>query len=367
MRRKRDWVKIGLAVSVVLLLGWNGFLMIQSGTGAEALSRLWRSIAQLEGLQVLVSQLNIGWVSPEEAAQQWLARGAELEQAGRYHEAIEAYEQGINLAPDEVVLYLALASAYEALEENDRALAQVEKAAHIAPDDGIVQRHLGRLQCLREDYEVCVETLERAVEMNPDDALARYWLAGAYRWSADEDSDEALAQYEEALRIEPDLGEAHLGLGSLYLNQPGQEAVAIEEFRKALDVALATGDERLEEEARSGLAMLYYAQDNYTKCIDQWQQVLATDPDDTAALRRVGLCYAMRGHEGDLEQAIDAMEQALTVDFPFIDGYYYYLAQYYATERDYPRAVWAWEQFLRFSDNEEVNADVREWIGRHSE
>jgi tetratricopeptide (TPR) repeat protein len=112
----------------------------------------------------------------------------------------------------------------------------------------------------------------------------------------------------------------------------------------------------------------HYAQDNYSQCIDEWKRVLAANPNDAVAHRRLGLCYAMRGEEGDLEQAIAELEQALALDSRYVDAYYFFLGRCYALEKeDVPRAVWALEQFLRFSDDEALNAEARDWIEQHTE
>ena len=66
--------------------------------------------------------------------------------------------------------------------------------------------------------------------------------------------------------------------------------------------------------------------------------------------------------EGDLALAIAELEQALSSDFSQIDAYYYLLGTYYAEESDYAQALWAWAQFLRFTDDEERSAEVRDLI-----
>jgi type IV pilus assembly protein PilF len=215
------------------------------------------------------------------------------------------------------------------------------------------------------DYETCKETLEKAVDLEPEDAQGHYLLALAYQRSVNDNLDKAQDQFKEALRADPEFSQAYLALGRLYRNVPGNEALAIEQIKKALAAAQKADDVELATQAHAELARLYYARDQYDQCIDEWMQVLETRPDDSAAHRRLGLCYAMRRRTGDMEQAIEELETALKIDFDHIDAYYFYLGQYYAMQDEYPRAFLAWDQFLRFSDNEELNATVREWMAAY--
>ena len=367
MRSKRLWVFVSLAVPVVFLLGAGAFWMVRSEGGVESLSVLGKGIAKLEGIQWLLSRLDIGQPDRQETVVQLLKRGSALEEDGRYQEALQAYEEALEISPNESTVYLGLASAHEGLGEAEQALAQLEKAAELAPEDANIQRHLGRLQCISGDYETCIKTLQKAVEMEPDDAWGRYWLGLAYQHGAEDGLDKSLAEYQEALRVDPRLGKAHLALGLLLRDMPGQQVLAIEEVKKALDAALEVGDEELAAKAHAELASLYYARDEYDRCIEQWKQVLETTPDDADAHRRLGLCYAMRRGTGDLELAVQEMETALALDFDHMDAYYFYLGQHYATQKDYGRAIFAWDQFLRFSDSEELNAEVRGWIRSYQE
>lgn len=367
MRSKRLWVLVSLAVPVAFLLGVGAFLVYRTGTGAGWPRSLGQGIAKLEGIQWLLSRLDIGQPDRQAAVVQLLKRGSALEEEERYQEALQAYEEALEISPDESTVYLGLASAYEGLGEAERALAQLEKAAELAPEDANIQRHLGRLQCISGDYEACIQTLQKAVEIEPDDAWGRYWLGLAYQHGAEDGLDKALVEYQKALRVDPRLGKAHLALGLLLRDTPGQEVLAIEEVKKALDAALEAGDEELAAKAHAELASLYYARDEYDRCVEQWKQVLETTPDDADAHRRLGLCYAMRRGTGDLESAVQEMETALALDFDHMDAYYFYLGQYYATQKDYPRAIFAWDQFLRFSDSEELNAEVRGWIRSYQE
>jgi tetratricopeptide (TPR) repeat protein len=348
--RRKNWPIVLMAALIVLLVSCVLVLLFRTGMAASPTEDrwTWRRIGRGVGEQLL-------------------ARGAELEAEESYREAEQVYQKARDRMPNRVEPYLGLASVYEALGQVDDAMEQLEKAVELAPEDARVQRGLGRMQCIDGDTEACIQTLEKAVELAPDEPLGHYWLGLAYQRATEQDEQKAEEQLFEALRLEPDLGRAHLALGSLYRGQPGQEARAFEELERALDVALETGDTDLETKARAELATLYYGQDNYTQCIEEWLRVLEEYPKDPDARRRLGLCYAMRRGEGDMERAITELELALDLDFEQMDAYYFYLGQYYATQEDYARAFLAWDQFLRFSDNEELKNEVRGWIERFGE
>ena len=329
--RKRNWPIIVLAALVVLLISCVLVLLFRTGMAASWWSVAGKGVSELPGVRMLLSQLDLGWAGIHAKGEQLLKEGAELEADERYGEAKQLYEEARDLMPGRVEPYLAVASVHEALGEWDEAMQQLEKAVELDPEDANAQRGLGRLLCLRGDHEECVETLEKAVDLAPDDPLGHYWLGLAYQSAAMDGEQKAEERFFEALRLEPDLG-------SLYRGQPGQEARAFEELEQALKNAVKTGDEVLEIKARTELAVFYYNPDNYTQCVEEWLRVLEETPEDPDARRRLGLCYAMRRTEGDLERAIAEFELALDLDFGQIDAYYFYLGQYYATQEDFPRA-----------------------------
>jgi tetratricopeptide (TPR) repeat protein len=321
-----------------------------------------KALTQLEGVGWLLSRLDVQGIAPQTQSAQWLESGKELAREGRYEEAIEAFEEARDLAPRDVEPYLALSTVYEVQDELEKASAQLDEAAEIAPDDASVQQHRGRLLCMRHEVRACVETLEGAVSLDPEDASGHFWLGLAYQQLSEGGQDRALTQFREAIRLDPENPDAYIALGNLYGNQPGNEPLAVDAYKEAIRVAVEAGEEEMALHARAELAKLYYAQDQYDQCVDEWTQVLEANPDDPDAHRHVALCFTRRRETGDLERAVDAFETALALDFETIDVYYFVLGQHYAHQEDYVRAMLAWDQFLRFSDNPEVNAEVRRWI-----
>jgi len=354
----RNWWIFALILLVLALLGGLGVLVAR----ADAAAWLVDVVTRLEGVQWLLTRLDTGSATSSQAVEELLEEATALKEAGKHNEALRTYDRVLELAPDEVRAYLGKADSYESLGKWDEALDTLQKAADLAPDNAEVQRQLGRLHCLQNHRDECIATLERAVEMEPDNEMGRYWLALAYQQTADQGYERALQEYLEVLRLNPELARAHLALGNLYLSRPGNEALALEAYTRALRLATEQDDPALAQQVRAALARLYYAEDNYTQCIEQWQEVLSESPNDPDAHRRLGLCYGMRGREGDLEQAIVELERALQLEFLNLDAYYFYLGQYHAQQGDYARAAFSWEQFLRFSQDEERNALVRQLL-----
>jgi tetratricopeptide (TPR) repeat protein len=356
-----------LVVLVVLLAGCNLAMLIQSGIPARFVGSIGRAISRAEGIQVLIRTIQLGGTSPQDAAAELMQEGSELADSGEFEQALEAFLQANEIMPENPIIHLALAGTYEMLNQPEEAFAHLEQGLERDPENPALLRQYGRYQCMRDNREACVNALEKAVELEPDDATGHVWLALAYQQGAAGDLDRALAQYRKALEQDPDLGGAHMGLGYLFLRQPGQEVLALESFRRALEAGIRAGDEQLVAEARKELGNLYYGQDNYARCIEEMAQVLELDPDDADARRRLGLCYAMRGREGDLEQGVVELERALAATYDDLDLYYLYLGDYYAGQDDDARAVWAWEQFLRFSNDEGMKAEVQARIDSMAE
>jgi tetratricopeptide (TPR) repeat protein len=359
---KRDWAVASVTALIVVALTGSTYIAFGTDIGRAALRQLGTRVAQLEGVQFLVSRLDLPWAPVRTRVGQMVDSADRLAEAGSYAEAIAAYERAIELAPRETAAYLGLAHVYEAQEEWERALETLRKAVEAVPGNAEVLQNLGRLHCLRNETEACIEKLEEAMALAPENAWTHYLLSLAYRQRAEGGENEALAQITEALRLDPTLSKGYLVLAELYQTQPAGVPLAIEAYGKAIDQAVKAGDEELAARARADLARLYYAEDRYDECIDEWQKVLEAEPENPDAHRRLGLCYGMRQQSGDLERAVAALETALRLGFEQIDAYYFYLGQTYVSQEDYPRAFLAFDQFLRMSDNEVLKGDVREWM-----
>lgn len=128
-------------------------------------------------------------------------------QAGRWSEAVTAYQQAIELDPGLQAAYANLGVAYYQLGEFDRAASQYKKALELDPEDIEVAYNLGALylqQALSAEGQYDPELLEQAItqlenvnEQAPDLAEPYFSLGVAY--SILNQNDRAIEAFEAFL------------------------------------------------------------------------------------------------------------------------------------------------------------------------
>lgn len=136
----------------------------------------------------------------------------------------------------------------------------------------------------------------------PDSNRARLLRARAL--AAANKTDQAIDEYREILRSEPDLPQVHLGIGQIYadrLDWPG----AIEELKQELALS---GENGL---ALALLGHAYAETDQANSALPVLLKVLAEHPRDSRALADLGKVYA---HNGETLKAIAAYEKAVQND-----------------------------------------------------
>ncbi len=154
----------------------------------------------------------------------------------------------------------------------------------------------------REDDSVAITLLERAVALDPDFAMAQAELARAYvarvNLFAPADSaavERAWVATEKALRLAPDLAEAHFARASVLSNLSGLFAPepAIQEDRRALELNPNLA------QAHHQLGNIYLHLGLLDKAVDEFRRTLAIDPGNYGATRRIGVALVYQGRYED--------------------------------------------------------------------
>jgi tetratricopeptide (TPR) repeat protein len=132
--------------------------------------------------------------------------------------------------PDDVSLLCRRAAELIAQRKFDQAEADLRRAAKLDDASADVQLNLGILHCRRARWREAIEPLELAVELDPSRVAGHYFLAEAYNQT--DRHEDALAQYETVVHLEPDNWRALKGVG-IVLDKMGRPAEATQAYKRA--------------------------------------------------------------------------------------------------------------------------------------
>ncbi|MBD3349238.1 MAG: tetratricopeptide repeat protein [Candidatus Eisenbacteria bacterium] len=122
---------------------------------------------------------------------------------------------------------------------------------------------------------------------------------------ADRGEDEqAMSEFERAIRIDPDYPRSYLNLGAL-LAENGRHEEAIDAFEEVLSIDPSYAD------ARTNLAMAHMARGHHEKAQEELERVLEAEPRNARALTQLGVALYGSGRE---EAALDALSRAEAAD-----------------------------------------------------
>lgn len=128
-------------------------------------------------------------------------RGGVLVQAGRVDEAVAELTTALAASPKSTPLLTAMARAHRAQGHADLAGQDLDRALAAAPEDTDLLVRRAEHAVFVKDYATAARLHETIIAKEPDEAWGFQQLANVYAaWG---NTDEALRQVDEALRIDP--------------------------------------------------------------------------------------------------------------------------------------------------------------------
>jgi tetratricopeptide (TPR) repeat protein len=244
---------------------------------------------------------------------------------GQYAEAVENYEDAIELDPESSAAHDLLANAYNAAGEKRRARTEFERAVELDPENvdlrlrygqflvpvdrrEAVEQHqevvemypkvpgyrvrLGAILLLAGAPEAADEQFERAIYLDPFSADVRADIGGANQLTGR--PQEALEYYESALELEPNSQLYALNLGRVHAQLSTLNGRDEEHFKEA-EALLRSVDElgRLpweadqREAAQIALGDLYLEWERPGDAIAAYERGLELNPDSEEAQEKL--------------------------------------------------------------------------------
>lgn len=244
-----------------VVLTWCGTAALQLGAMPDAIDYLKQALAQDSKSAVAHNNLGNAYAA-----------------TGQLPQAEEAYRAAIVISPDYFDAHYNLANLKARQDDYDTAYNEYSRALKIRDD---ADAHINFGHALQQCGETAkaIREYEAAREIAPENVAVLTSLGSLYLRSQ---HDEAAADaYAEALKLEPDLAEAHLGAGTA-LHNLGKYPAAAEHLQKAADAAQ---DDFV---AFYNLGLALAAQSKYAEAEAAYRSALAVQPLDANCQTNLG-------------------------------------------------------------------------------
>jgi eukaryotic-like serine/threonine-protein kinase len=188
----------------------------------------------------------------------------------------------------------------------DVALPLLERAVQKDPDSSLTRAGLAEAQWIKyfvtKDAVWLSRTAEsvRLAEIRNPDVAAVHRIAGVLKEN-DGAYEQAVAEYQRAIEIEPGNSDAYRRLGEAYKTN-GQMDLALTAFRRAVEL------EPTFFKTYQALGAFYMDRANYTDAASQFQKVVALAPDEPDAHYALGSAYMELGR---FPEAVSEFRSAL--------------------------------------------------------
>jgi serine/threonine protein kinase/tetratricopeptide (TPR) repeat protein len=269
------------------------------------LGESWQTVSQSKRLSAVTTQ------SLEALRQYSIAADRVL--ALRWDEAKVYFENALRIDPAFTMARASLGMMHVELamngmphfdgEEGQRLLSEAARDV-----DGLTDR---------EKYGI-LAFHARAVEKNPGKAIG-YFKALIALYPDDSGTHvnlgrtylqlgrvpEALAEYKEAIRIDPKFVLAYANVGFTYLYQMGDVSSALPECQKILELEPGNGW------AQDCLGMSYFAKNELPQAQAAFEKAVAANPQGTLSRYRLAHTYRL---QGNYQQALETLQQIQKVD-----------------------------------------------------
>jgi tetratricopeptide (TPR) repeat protein len=249
------------------------------------------------------------------ARQRFLDTGNRYMAAGEYAEAIIEYRNARALDPTSGEARMKLAEAFMQAGDFGSALQEFVRAADLLPDNLPLQLRAGNLLLLAGRFDDARARAEKVLVKNANDVGAQILVANAL--AGLKDLDAAVAQIEEALRIDPDGSRTYSSLGALELSR-GRRDAAERAFKKAVQLQPDS------VAARVALGTFYWLTNDFTAAEQSLTKALSLDRRSMLTNRSVASFYLATGRLDLAEQPLKTVfEVTKTPDAAFSLAEYY--------------------------------------------
>ncbi len=216
-----------------------------------------------------------------------MAAGSLKARQNREEEALRHFREALRIDPMNIQAHLRAARVLLARKEVDKAQEYVESAARIDGKNSAVQLFLGHLAMTKKDLPKAKAHLTQALTLNPRLVRGRIQMAAVLR--SEGKMDDALAQLNAAVRIDPNSSNVHDSLGKFLLIKKDFSGA-----REAFEQAISLQEEE-DQESLLGLAEALIEEDQLDRAEENLRKAPARLESRPGIHKVWGDLYEKRG------------------------------------------------------------------------
>jgi tetratricopeptide (TPR) repeat protein len=253
---------------------------------------------------------------------------------GRTKEAIQAYQNAIELAPEQISPWNNLGNLYRKLEQHEEALAAFQKAIEQNATDVVSWNGLGDLYHILGRYDDAIYAFLKATELSPDYALS--WSGLGTSYTNEGRLDDALAAHQKALEIDRRTINSWLGLGDIYRLQENSENAKMA-YQTAIEI------DPKNARAWNELGIVCYNTGAYDEAIRAYNKAIELDYDCGQLYSNLATIYV---NQGRLAEVIPLLQKGIKLSDNAVDKALLWnrLGDAYRKLDDYNNAVAAYRK-----------------------
>lgn len=204
---------------------------------------------------------------------------------GMFDEAVEAYEQAVELAPDKIFIWGHLGNLYTELGRYEEAIEALLKILDYHPEEAVHWNTLAHAYTSMGQMDMAITACQRAIDLN--DTYVEAWMSLGGLYEKQNLNGDAIQMYQKVTAIDPKNALAWNELGSLYFELEAFDE-ALDAYNRAIELGLESGW------AYCNLASAYAARGEFAAAIPLYQksiELLDGQGDKAVAWNRLGDVY----------------------------------------------------------------------------
>jgi tetratricopeptide (TPR) repeat protein len=270
--------------------------------------------------------------------------------AGKTKEALAEFNSALKINPDNEYIYAGLIDYYSNPYIPEMHIKYAKEAIRVNPGNANNHSYLAYDYLRQNNLEEAIAEDKKAIELDPElkYSYANTYLSLGYIYEQLGKTDEALALYQQSLKVKPDDPEAFSNIAySYYLKGKYDDAIA--EAGKALAVK---ADNLLADDV-IGRSLL--EQGKFPEAMEKFTQIVKSNPDYISAYVNIGKIHLAQGR---ISEAINTYKVSIKLNpdykkvYPEISKAYTSLGNNYYKENKLNEAITAYSEAIKYKPDD---------------